>query len=53
MSFLADAHRERGILRQSGSIYQFRHLQFMRWLAATDTDRATPRPAPDPVQSVH
>jgi len=33
MQFLADAHQERGVLRQSGSFYQFRHLELMHWLA--------------------
>jgi hypothetical protein len=34
MDFLADAHRERGILRQSGSSYQFRHGALLQWLAS-------------------
>lgn len=33
MSFLADAHR-RGVLRQVGAVYQFRHLELQRRLAA-------------------
>jgi NACHT domain len=33
MRFLVDAHQVRGILRQSGSFYQFRHLELMHWLA--------------------
>jgi NACHT domain len=32
MSFLADAH-QRGILRQAGAVYQFRHLELQRRLA--------------------
>jgi hypothetical protein len=32
MSFLADAHR-RGVLRQVGAVYQFRHLELQRRLA--------------------
>jgi hypothetical protein len=32
MAFLADAH-DRGLLRQLGSIYQFRHLELQRCLA--------------------
>jgi hypothetical protein len=32
MSFLADAHR-RGVLRQAGAVYQFRHLELQRRLA--------------------
>lgn len=34
MSFLDDAHQERGILRQSGTVYQFRHIELQRWLAS-------------------
>jgi hypothetical protein len=48
MRFLADAHKERGILRQSGSVYQFRHLQLMRWLAASDVDSAVQGQDRDP-----
>ncbi|MBM2615811.1 NACHT domain-containing protein [Actinoplanes sp. LDG1-06] len=33
MAFLSDAHR-RGVLRQNGSIYQFRHLSLQETLAA-------------------
>jgi len=33
MSFLADAH-DRGVLRQAGAVYQFRHLELQRRLAA-------------------
>ncbi len=32
MSFLADAH-QRGVLRQAGAVYQFRHLELQRSLA--------------------
>jgi hypothetical protein len=32
MSFLSDAHR-RGVLRQAGAVYQFRHLELQRRLA--------------------
>jgi hypothetical protein len=32
MSFLADAHR-RGVLRQVGAVYQFRHINLQRRLA--------------------
>jgi hypothetical protein len=31
--FLADAHRNRGALRQVGVVYQFRHLDLQRRLA--------------------
>jgi hypothetical protein len=33
MSFLADAHQERGVLRQTGAVYQFRHLELQHRLA--------------------
>ncbi|MFJ3310336.1 NACHT domain-containing protein [Streptomyces sp. NPDC086549] len=33
MSFLADAHERRGVLRQAGAVYQFRHLDLQRYLA--------------------
>lgn len=33
MSFLADAH-QRGILRQSGAVYQFRHIELQHRLAS-------------------
>jgi hypothetical protein len=32
MSFLADAHR-RGVLRQAGEVYQFRHIELQHRLA--------------------
>jgi hypothetical protein len=32
MGFLADAHR-RGVLRQAGAVYQFRHIDLQHWLA--------------------
>jgi hypothetical protein len=38
MSFLADAHR-RGVLRQAGAVYQFRHIELQHRLA---TRRAKP-----------
>jgi hypothetical protein len=38
MSFLADAHKQRGVLRQAGAVYQFRHVDLQRRLAT--------RPAP-------
>ncbi|GAU70694.1 hypothetical protein SSP35_21_00890 [Streptomyces sp. NBRC 110611] len=34
MSFLADAHVQRGVLRQVGAVYQFRHAELQRRLAA-------------------
>ena len=33
MSFLADAHEKRGVLRQVGAVYQFRHADLQRHLA--------------------
>ncbi|MGW1878797.1 NACHT domain-containing protein [Streptomyces sp. NPDC001975] len=33
MGFLADAHEQRGVLRQAGAVYQFRHLDLQRHLA--------------------
>jgi hypothetical protein len=32
MDFLADAH-SRGVLRQTGAVYQFRHIELQRRLA--------------------
>jgi hypothetical protein len=37
MDFLADAH-QRGVLRQAGAVYQFRHIDLQRRLAATRPD---------------
>jgi hypothetical protein len=37
MSFLADAHR-RGVLRQVGAVYQFRHIELQHRLANRDAD---------------
>jgi hypothetical protein len=34
MSFLADAHTQRGVLRQVGGAYEFRHVQLQQRLAA-------------------
>ncbi|MDX3539762.1 hypothetical protein PV721_36665 [Streptomyces sp. MB09-01] len=33
MAFLTDAHEQRGVLRQVGAVYQFRHLDLQRHLA--------------------
>ena len=35
MSFLADAHK-RGLLRQAGAVYQFRHIELQHRLANRD-----------------
>nr|WP_246259473.1 NACHT domain-containing protein [Streptomyces typhae] len=34
MAFLRDAHAQRGVLRQVGAVYQFRHIDLQRYLAA-------------------
>ena len=39
MDFLADAHR-RGVLRQVGAVYQFRHINLQRRLAAYERNQA-------------
>ena len=39
MAFLDDAHR-RGVLRQAGAVYQFRHIQLQHRLANRDVSRA-------------
>jgi hypothetical protein len=33
MAFLKDAHERRGVLRQVGAVYQFRHIDLQRHLA--------------------
>jgi hypothetical protein len=38
MDFLADAHR-RGVLRQAGAVYQFRHIELQHRLATRDADK--------------
>jgi hypothetical protein len=38
MDFLADAHR-RGVLRQEGAVYQFRHIELQHRLANRDVDK--------------
>ncbi|MFJ6983171.1 MULTISPECIES: NACHT domain-containing protein [unclassified Streptomyces] len=38
MAFLADAHEHRGVLRQVGVVYQFRHLELQRHLARRDDE---------------
>ncbi|MFI7415074.1 NACHT domain-containing protein [Streptomyces sp. NPDC049627] len=35
-AFLADAHERRGVLRQTGAVYQFRHIDLQRHLAAPE-----------------
>jgi hypothetical protein len=38
MGFLADAH-QRGVLRQAGAVYQFRHIELQHRLANRDADK--------------
>jgi NACHT domain len=38
MNFLADAH-QRGVLRQAGAVYQFRHIELQHRLANRDADK--------------
>ncbi|WP_171165545.1 NACHT domain-containing protein [Streptomyces sp. I05A-00742] len=38
MAFLADAHGERGVLRRTGAVYQFRHLSLQRHLEGQELD---------------
>lgn len=33
MTFLQDAREHRGVLRQAGAVYEFRHLDLQRHLA--------------------
>lgn len=45
MTFLDDAHR-RGILRQNGAVYEFRHVLLQRHLAGRPTrDAPADRPS--------
>ncbi len=41
MAFLADAH-ERGVLRQEGAVYQFRHIELQHRLANRDASAVSP-----------
>ena len=43
-SFLSDAHLRRGVLRQAGAFYQFRHEELQRYLADQPWP-VSPRPA--------
>ncbi|MGD0700744.1 MAG: NACHT domain-containing protein [Trebonia sp.] len=50
MPFLADAH-QRGILRQSGAVYQFRHIELQHRLASRDVGESrasSPAKPPSP-----
>ncbi|MFE4972016.1 NACHT domain-containing protein [Kitasatospora sp. NPDC056651] len=44
MSFFEDAHRERGVLRQAGAVYQFRHASLQEHLARPPETAADERP---------
>ncbi|MFF7349953.1 NACHT domain-containing protein [Streptomyces antimycoticus] len=44
MAFLQDAHEHRGVLRQVGPVYQFRHIDLQRHLAQKETTRNGHRP---------
>ena len=64
MAFLTDAHVERGVLRENGAVYEFRHLEIKDYLARVGAEEAAkrrprrpapalaytarPRPAPGP-----
>jgi hypothetical protein len=37
MAFLADAHEERGVLRRTGAVYRFRHIELQHRLTEADT----------------
>jgi hypothetical protein len=39
MGFLRDAHLNRGVLRQAGPVYQFRHLELQRRLANVERSK--------------
>lgn len=39
MAFLQDAHEDRGVLRQVGTVYQFRHVDLQRFLASNPPHR--------------
>ena len=45
MAFLQDAHEHRRVLRQVGTVYQFRHIGLQRYLAeqSGSDDEALPR----------
>jgi hypothetical protein len=42
MRFLADAHEQRGVLRQVGAVYEFRHVELQHHLAGRLTDPDPP-----------
>jgi NACHT domain len=44
MAFLQDAHEHRGVLRQVGPVYQFRHIDLQRHLAQQPLNASRPNP---------
>lgn len=44
MAFLADAHQQRGVLRQIGGVYQFRHPDLQHTLTRIPVNRGASRP---------
>jgi hypothetical protein len=50
MAFLTDAHAQRGVLRENGAVYEFRHLEIAKYLAREGEKEAAKRkprrPAP-------
>jgi hypothetical protein len=56
MMFLEDAHRNRGVLRQVGAVYEFRHLELQRHLASRSAagreeglEPSSTQPPPNPL----
>lgn len=45
IAFLEDAH-QRGVLTQTGAVYQFRHIELQHRLASRDADRQRPAAGP-------
>jgi len=48
MAFLDDAHRNRGVLRQVGVVYQFRHLELQRRLTSAEHPLDSGMPSTEP-----
>ncbi|MFD5016174.1 NACHT domain-containing protein [Streptomyces chartreusis] len=46
MAFLADAHENRGVLRRTGAVYQFRHIELQHRLAEAEPGTVNPSPRP-------
>lgn len=49
LAFLRDAHEKRGVLRQVGAVYQFRHIELQRHLAQAPSPRLPPQRGPSSV----